>query len=564
MKLEAVGEFGLIDLIDIPTYVPEQLILGIGDDCAVLPFDEQNYQVISCDLLTEGIHFIRNKISAYQLGYKAVAVNLSDVAAMGGKPVHILLSVALPPDYTVEEWQSFYQGVADLCQKYQVNVIGGDTTSSVDKLTINVTVLGLVKKEQLHLRKDANVGDAIFVTGTLGGSRAGLEIVLQDNLMLAHSEKQHLLQCHCQPEPCCTEIEILNQIAGSDLHALNDISDGLLSECSEIAAASQVSLCIDPARVPVDPACLRLAAQLGADGLQWALTGGEDYQLVGTMDGKAAEKICQKYRQQTGKQISMIGYVAEGEGVFLEYDKKRQPIQQSGYNHFANTTEEPTLMENLSVDNLSETTCAQVLNMQLGQMKEQEEQLRIYRHDLQNHLACLSGLLECGNLLEARDYLQQMTKALPKRTEQEYSERAIINILFNQKAKQAELLELDFQVSCEDGLLDFMSDYDLCTLLGNLLDNGLEHSAGDVERYLYLDILQNAGETVIIQMENSCTQQPNVQNGVIHSRKTNHESHGKGMRQIQTITERYHGQFSWRYDAELCRFISQCIFLMVS
>ena len=130
MELSALGEFGLIDLIEIPNYAPEQIILGIGDDCAVLPFDETQYQLVSCDLLVEDIHFIRKRISARQLGYKAIAVNLSDVAAMGGKPVHVLLSVALPPDYTVEEWQQFYQGVQEICAKYQVNVIGGDTTSS--------------------------------------------------------------------------------------------------------------------------------------------------------------------------------------------------------------------------------------------------------------------------------------------------------------------------------------------------------------------------------------------------------------------------------------------------
>ena len=132
MELSALGEFGLIDLIDIHNYVPEQVILGIGDDCAVLPFDDKRYQQVSCDLLVEDIHFIRRRISARQLGYKAIAVNLSDVAAMGGKPVHVLLSVALPPDYTVEEWQLCYQGVQEICAKYQFNVIGGDTTSSCE------------------------------------------------------------------------------------------------------------------------------------------------------------------------------------------------------------------------------------------------------------------------------------------------------------------------------------------------------------------------------------------------------------------------------------------------
>lgn len=562
MKLESLGEFGLIDLINIPTYVPDQLILGIGDDCAVLPFDDEKYQVVSCDLLTEDIHFIRHKIDAYQLGYKAVAVNLSDIAAMGGKPIHILLSVALPPDYTVEEWQAFYCGVADICRNYQVNVIGGDTTSSSDKLTINVTALGFVQREQLHLRKDAKIGDAIFVTGALGGSRAGLELVLQDNFELEQSIKEHLLQCHYQPEPCCSEIEVLNRVAGSNLHALNDISDGLLSECGEIAAASQAALIIHPDKVPIDWACTQLATKLKTDDLHWAMTGGEDYQLIGTLAGSEAEEICKQYQKLTGKQIHVIGYVEPGDGVFLENDLNRQRVNQKGYNHFGSDKEK--CFEKPYIEKTSCTIYKQLLELQLAELKQQEEQQRVYRHDLQNHLACLSGFLDCGQIQKAQEYIKQMTEALPHKNRREYSTRSVLNILLNQKARQAEKENIDFQISCEDGLLDFMSDYDLCTLLGNLLDNGLEHSIGITERYLYLDILQNEGDTVIIRMENSCVQPPDAHDGVFSSRKADHESHGKGMKQIQTITECYQGRFSWEYDAKLCRFISQCVFFMVS
>ena len=214
MKLDTLGEFGLINMIQIPCYTPERVILGRGDDCAVLPFDEQHYQVLSCDLLVEDVHFIRGAITPQELGYKAVAVNLSDVAAMGGKPLHILLSLALPPDYTVEGWQGFYQGVNEICHKYGVNVIGGDTTASPDKLMINVTVLGIVEHRYLHLRSHAKPGDVVFVMGTLGGSRAGLELFLQNKDVIRVTETQHeqLRRCHCRPEPCCEEIMMLNQI----------------------------------------------------------------------------------------------------------------------------------------------------------------------------------------------------------------------------------------------------------------------------------------------------------------------------------------------------------------
>ena len=175
MSMQTLGEFGLIDLIDLPFPNPESVLVGIGDDCAVLPYSDTHYQLVSCDLMVEDMHFVRKKIAPYQLGYKAVAVNLSDIAAMGGSPKHILVSAALPPDYTVAEWQELYRGIGDICSRYGVNVIGGDTTASADKLCINVTVLGLVEQQNLHLRRDAKAGDAVFVTGALGGSRAGLE-----------------------------------------------------------------------------------------------------------------------------------------------------------------------------------------------------------------------------------------------------------------------------------------------------------------------------------------------------------------------------------------------------
>ena len=563
MELSALGEFGLIDLIDIPNYVPEQVILGIGDDCAVLPFDEKRYQLVSCDLLVEDIHFIRRRISARQLGYKAIAVNLSDVAAMGGKPVHVLLSVALPPDYTVEEWQLFYQGVQEICAKYQVNVIGGDTTSSSEKLTINVTVLGLVEKQHLHLRRAAQPGDVVFGTGPLGGSRAGLELVLDESIAVSQADRQRLWQAHCQPEPCCEEISALNELAGASLHGLNDISDGLLSECREIAQASQVALVLQPENIPVDDACSRLALQLGADGLQWAMTGGEDYQLVGTMAAAQAEAICEQYAQQTGKQLFMIGTVEAGSGLFLERQGMRQAVTNRGYDHFDDH-------ETLPAADASEAVVAScqaytgTLEQQLTYLQQQQEQQRLYRHDLQNHFACLAGFLEGGKVEEARAYLEQMAQKLPQDTEQTYSQRPILNILLNQKARVAREQQMELQLHCADGLLDFMSDYDLCTLLGNLLDNGLEHSACDQERYLYLDIFSGTAGEVHIRMENSCQQRPAVQHGRLRTQKDDSASHGKGMQQIKAVTEYYGGQFRWLYQEKEQRFLTQCIFSIIS
>lgn len=330
--LASIGEFGLIDLIGDGIFAAEKIIKGIGDDCAVLPFDETHYQLISCDMLNDGIHFLYDKISPYQLGYKAVAASLSDIAAMGGTPSNLLLSIGLTQEGTIGWWQEFYRGVSDICRRYRVNIAGGDTTKSNGGLCINVTVLGLVKKTELRLRSHACVGDRLFVTGPLGGSRAGLELLLRPEIHVA--DEAVLLQQHLQPEPCCQEIRWLNQAAGDALHGLNDISDGLASECWEIAAASGVGIVIEAEAVPFLSETAALAKVCGNKVIDWALFGGEDYQLVGTIAAAQAEAIALQYQRQSGKPLHWIGQVIAGNGVFLQQNADKTPIKAKGYAHF--------------------------------------------------------------------------------------------------------------------------------------------------------------------------------------------------------------------------------------
>ena len=167
-------------------------------------------------------------------------------------------------------------------------------------------------------------------------------------------------------------------------------------------------------------------------------------------------------------------------------------------------------------------------------------------------------------------YLNQMIAAVPQAVQKTYSSRTILNILLNQKAQQAQRQGMDVEIHCTDGLLDFISDYDLCTLLGNLLDNGIEHSGSREDAYLYLDITEGTagteenGQAILIRMENSCEQAPEVYNGVLATQKEEAELHGKGVAQIQRMTARYGGTFSWMYDASQKRFITKCQFLKIS
>lgn len=332
MELRDVGEFGLIALIDNGIYAPDAIVQGIGDDCAVLPYDDKHYQLLSCDMLNENVHFLLDKITPYQLGYKAIAVNLSDIAAMGGWATNIVISIGLTDRVTVSWWQEFYRGVADICRRYQVNIAGGDTTKSQGGVTINVTVLGLVEKENLHLRSQAQTGDKIFVTGPLGASRAGLELIWQPQYAFAGDDI--LRQAHLQPEPCCQESRWLNIACGAHLHALNDISDGLISECREIAAASGKGAILDEQALPILTATRQLADKCEQSATEWALSGGEDYQLVGTLDAGFAQEALQHYQTLSGKPFYIIGEIIQTSDVFLRTSEGLKVVQAKGYAHF--------------------------------------------------------------------------------------------------------------------------------------------------------------------------------------------------------------------------------------
>lgn len=334
MKIGEYGEFGLINLIGDLVYDKTKVYQAIGDDCAVLPFNDDCYGLITCDLLVEGVHFLREATSFYQLGYKAVAASLSDIAAMGGMPSNILVAIGLPAELEVADWQEFYRGVGAICQKYQVNLIGGDTTKSNQDLVINVTAMGTVAKGDLHLRSHAQVGDCVFVTGFLGASLGGLRLILDPSLDCAPELASYLRQRHTQPEPCCQEIDRLNQVCQGNLHGLNDISDGLASECREIAKASRVGMVLYPGQIPIDPKAALLAELLGEDPEVWGLTSGEEYQLVGTVTGEAFERCAEAYYALSGRKIYAIGEVIAQEGLYIQENHALIPLAEKGFNHF--------------------------------------------------------------------------------------------------------------------------------------------------------------------------------------------------------------------------------------
>ncbi|WP_346354863.1 thiamine-phosphate kinase [Azotosporobacter soli] len=327
MDIRQIGEFGLIERIREDAIVEAATVVaGIGDDAAVVLATPKHFQLLTTDMLVESVHFDLSTISPWQLGYKAIAVNLSDIAAMGGIPRQVLISLALPSDVTIEFVDGLYQGIKEICRQHVVNIVGGDTVSSPNGIVINVVVLGEVEPAYLQRRSGANAGDLIVVTGNLGDSSAGLEL-LQRGRWEEFKFAWPLVTSHLTPRPHLKEGRVL---AAHTATSMNDISDGLASEANEIANASQVCLRIDAERIPVSTELREAAIHLGKDSLEYALYGGEDYKLLATLPPEALAAVSAQV------DVTVIGVVEKGEpGVFLlEENGALLRLEAKGYNHF--------------------------------------------------------------------------------------------------------------------------------------------------------------------------------------------------------------------------------------
>jgi thiamine-monophosphate kinase len=334
MKIGEIGEAGLIKVLaeELQTDAKDVQV-GIGDDTAVLALDAEQLLLATTDMLVAGEHFLPGKISPQALGHKALAVNLSDIAAMGGKARHALVAIGIPGDTEVEMITAIYQGMKKLAQEHGVNIVGGDTVRSPQGLVLNVTVLGEVEPANLTLRSNARVGDKILVTGDLGRAQAGLTVLQNDNLPVAEHLKQAALEKHCFPQPRLKEIAILLQ--SKALRAANDISDGLAKDLREITAASQVGAEIWPEKIPLQDTTIKIAEAVGEEPLNFALYGGEDFELLLTVNPAALQQVL-KCGREAGISLTCIGEIKPASlGVSLKGpDGKRRLLKQGGWDHF--------------------------------------------------------------------------------------------------------------------------------------------------------------------------------------------------------------------------------------
>lgn len=327
MQINNLGEFGLVQKIkekfsfDLP-----HSIEGIGDDCAIILETDRHSLLVTTDMLIENIHFLRNDISPNDLGYKSLAVNISDIAAMGGVPQFAFLSLALPSNLDASWLEAFFSGFHDLATTMKVYLLGGDTNKSNNDITINVTLLGGVENNHIKRRSTAKIGDIICVTGFLGDSAAGLKCIL-DKL----PRDPYLIKCHYRPEPAVRQGQWLSH--HSSVHSMMDVSDGIDSDIKRIMESSSCGARIITEDIPISATLKKAAESYGFDSLHMALTGGEDYCLLLTIDPSAYENITKEFQLKFGQPLYSIGTIAEQGLIYLKNGVPFK-IKNHGHDHF--------------------------------------------------------------------------------------------------------------------------------------------------------------------------------------------------------------------------------------
>jgi thiamine-monophosphate kinase len=333
-----LGEFGLIDQLTKNFELKnENSLVGVGDDAAVIQVSEDTVQLISTDMLVEGIHFNLMYMPLKHLGYKAVAVNVSDICAMNGTAQQITVSLAVSSRFPLEALEELYEGIHLACEKYSVDLVGGDTTSSTSGLVINVTVLGTAKKENVVYRSGAKEYDLLVVTGDLGAAYMGLQVlerekeVFQANPSIQPDLDGHdyIIERQLKPEARKDIIGFLKELDVLPT-AMIDISDGLASEILHLCKASKVGCHVYDEKVPIDAKTSITAIDFNLDPNTCALNGGEDYELLFTIDQKDFDKI------KGNPHMTVIGHIThENDGIYY-VDKNGSAItlKAQGWKHF--------------------------------------------------------------------------------------------------------------------------------------------------------------------------------------------------------------------------------------
>jgi thiamine-monophosphate kinase len=324
--LKSLGEFGLIENIKekFAELLPQNFF-GIGDDCAVIPIDEKYSYIMTTDMLIEDVHFLRSEIPLEDLVWKSMAVNLSDIAAMGGKPVAFLSSIAIPNDVPAETLIKANEHLFDIAKKYNIPNIGGDTTSSKKHIAISISILGKMENSKIKYRHTAKIDDIVCVTGNLGDSGAGLDSIINNR------KDSHLIKRHHHPYPRIKEGLFLAEY--EDVHAMMDISDGIASDLKRIKQASNVGIEIDIDKIPISEELSIYCKKFNLPHYHFSAQGGEDYELLLTVSPEKFEQINSKYIEQFSKPIYPIGKIVKEN--HLRFAKNNLEIKINEFRHFS-------------------------------------------------------------------------------------------------------------------------------------------------------------------------------------------------------------------------------------
>lgn len=337
MRIRELGEFGLIERIKrVLPQASTDVVVGIGDDVAVLKSAGPEYLLATCDIQVENVHFLRSAISPRQLGHRIAAINVSDIAAMGGTPQWALVSLALPPDLETDFVDALYEGMQEELGRGGAAIVGGNLSRMEQTIIIDLCLLGKVLPENLLLRSGACRGDLIMVTGTLGDSRAGLELVREATLFVSEECRKQARARYLTPHPRLPEGLLLGR--SGLVHAMVDVSDGLLADLGHICQASRVGAEVWLGNLPVGAAAREVAQAAGHDALTWALSGGEDYELLFTVASECAAEVQRILKEETGTLCHVVGQVVEeAEGIRLRLEDGKTTTSSgkgAGWDHF--------------------------------------------------------------------------------------------------------------------------------------------------------------------------------------------------------------------------------------
>lgn len=337
-ELKDIGEFGLIERLKKNIHLQNKsTIKGIGDDCAVIDNGTDFFTIVSTDMLIEKIHFDLSYVPLRHLGYKAIAVNVSDIAAMNGIPEQITVGLAISNRFSIEAIEEIYAGMKIACDNYKVDLVGGDTTSSISGLMISISVIGKVNKNKIAYRNTAKKDDIICVTGDLGAAYMGLHILEREKQVYqSNPEMQpelvgfdYLLQRQLKPE---ARMDFIHELAEKNIvpTSMIDISDGLASELFHICTQSGVGALIMEENLPIDQLTYQTAIDFHIDPLTCMMNGGEDYELLFTLNPDDYEKIRKHI------DIIAIGKILEDKSIIQLQSKAGTivPIKAQGWKHF--------------------------------------------------------------------------------------------------------------------------------------------------------------------------------------------------------------------------------------